>query len=110
MPPIVQPISASLALGGNTRITFICFIRARLRITNTHMYIIGSFLRIMRAFDQLIRPFVEANIIKLAPDTFESNLPNRDYFQLIHMRNQTALVTYDLAHNTRTVSESYYDE
>lgn len=155
MPPVLQPLSASLSLDGETRITFICFIRAQLRITNTHMYTIGSFLRMARGPDQLIRhtpmatlirpapksepsvpdqltrSFSEANVTKLAPDTFESKLPSQmlrftfvatlvrpmleklkanlldDHFQLIHMRNQTVLVTYDLAHNTRAVSESF---
>ena len=80
--------------------------------------------------DQLVRPELTANITELSSDTFEEELPLPPYAQLhpkegltepelppsikadlsddksklIEMRNQTVLITYDLATNTRSIS------
>jgi hypothetical protein len=107
--PTIRPLSASLEFGGKVRSTVKLRIQAQLRFYNTHIFTVGSFLRIMRGPDQLIRFAPIATLTKLAPDTFESELPGNQS-RLIKTRNQTALISYDLAHNVRTVSKSYYDD
>ena len=67
-----------------------------------------TFLRFDYGPDQLILFESVATITYLAPDTFEDELPD-NRLRLIKMRNQTVLISYDLAHNTREVSKSYYD-
>jgi hypothetical protein len=104
-----QKFHATLALSGTLKRTAQFRIQARLRFTNVHIFIVGTFLRFMRGPDQLIRFAPTASLTQLAPDTFEEELPE-DRSRLIKMRNQTVLVSYDLATNTREVSKSYYDE
>jgi hypothetical protein len=102
-------MSASLAPNGALPRTFQYRIRAQLRFVNAHIFIVSTFLRFVRGPDQLIRFDPAASVTLLAPDTLESDLPdNRS--RLIKMRNQTVLITYDLATNTRSVSKSYYDD
>lgn len=107
--PTVRPLTASLEFGGKLRSTMRVRLQAQLRLYNTHIFTVGSFLRIMRGPDQLIRFAPIATLTKLAPDTFESELPENQS-RLVKMRNQTALIAYDLAHNVRLVSKSYYDD
>jgi len=104
--PTIKPLNASLSPSGELRRTFRYRIQAQLRLLNTHIFTVGSFLRIMRGPDQLIHFEPAASITKLAPDTFESELPDTQV-RLIKMRNQTALISYDLATNAREVSQSY---
>jgi hypothetical protein len=106
--PTIRPLTASLEFGGKVRSTVKLRIQAQLRFYNTHIFTVRSFLRIMRGPDQLILFEPHPTLIQLAPDTFESELPDTRA-RLIKMRNQTALISYDLAHDTREVSKSYYD-
>jgi hypothetical protein len=103
--PIRNPMSASLAPNGALSRTLVYRIRARLQFINAHIFIVWRF---MRGPDQLIRFEPSASVTLLAPDTLESDLPDNKS-RLIKMRNQTALITYDLATNTRGVSKSYDD-
>jgi hypothetical protein len=85
--------------------------------------------------DQLVRLEPSANITELSSDTFEEELPSPPYARLypkagltkpelpssinpnlpndestiLKMRNQTVLITYDLATNTREVRGSFDD-
>lgn len=104
----VQPLSASLSPSASMKRNLVFRLRARLTLFNTHMVVAGRFLRIMRGPDQLIRSEPDATLTLLAPDTIESELPD-NRTRLVQIRNQTALVSYDLAHNVREVSKSYYD-
>jgi hypothetical protein len=101
-----QQFHASLAPSGTLKRTIWFRMQARLELINIHIFIAGTFLRFVRGPDQLIRFSPEATITQLAPDTFEEELPE-DRSRLIKMRDQTVLVSYDLATNTREVSASY---
>jgi hypothetical protein len=107
--PILNTLKASLAPSGVLQRTLQHRIRARLEFINAHIIIAGTFIRFVRGPDQLIRFAPKANIIQLAPDTFEEELPE-DRSRLIKMRNQTTLISYDLAQNVREISKSYYDD
>jgi hypothetical protein len=104
--PIRNPIEASLSFSGIVHRTLQYRIRARFSLLDAHIIIVGTFLRFIREPDQLIRFSPTASLTQLAPDTFEEELPE-DKSRLITMRNQTALISYDLATNTREVSQSY---
>lgn len=84
-------------------------LNARLGFSNVHILPIPTFLRFIRGPDQLIRSIRTPSITQLAPDTFEEGL-SEDQSRLIRMRNQTVLITLDLADDRRMVSKSYYDQ
>jgi hypothetical protein len=104
-----QKLHATLAPSGSLRRALRHRILAQLEFTNIHIFIAGTFLRFVRGPDQFIRFSPEASITQLAPDTFENELLE-DRSRLVKMRNQTVLINYDLAHDTRSVSESFYDD
>jgi hypothetical protein len=101
-----QKLNATLTFSGALQRTLRHRILAQLELTNVHIFIVGTFLRFMRGPDQLIRFTPTANITQLAPDTFEEELLE-DRSRLIKMRNSTALISYDLAHDVREVSASF---
>lgn len=104
--PILNPLDATLSPSATLRPTLRYRIRARLEFINAHIFLTATFLRFVRGPDQLIRLEPSASIMQLAPDTIEPELPD-DRARLIKMRNQVALVTYDLATNKREVREAY---
>ena len=106
--PIRKTLNATLASSGSFHSILRYHLRARIKFLNVHIFTVGTFLRFVRGPDQLIRFTPSASITQLAPDTFEEELPE-DRSRLIKMRNQTVLISYDLAHNTREVSKSYYN-
>lgn len=106
---IVQSFNATLSPNGFTNRNSQHSLRAKLSIFNTHIYATGTLLRIDRGPDQLIRSDPATFILKLAPDTFATELPDNQ-MHIIKLRNQTALISYDLANNVRAISKSYYDD
>lgn len=66
------------------------------------------FLRIARGPDQLIHFEPTATVTLLAPDTLESELPDTQS-RMAKGYNQTVLITYDFATNTREVSQSFIE-
>lgn len=109
MPESIRnPLNATLMMRGQEQYTLQFHLRAQIYFY-IHLPIRGIFLRIIHGFDQFIRFAPVATLIKLAPDTFEPELLENTT-RFIGLYNQTALISYDLAHDLRTVSKSYYSD